>query len=166
MTIVEHERGDATIREATRADLLDVLRIEKSVFQQPWPYSAFERYVEVPGFLVSENDGYGVDTAVTGYVVAHAVPNHGRPLGHVKDIAVHSDCRGAGIGKALLGRSLAVLRREGARSVKLEVRRGNDPAIALYRQFGFEYLRTLPRYYSDGEDALVFVANLADRDAF
>lgn len=165
MTTVQPAQSPATIRQATRADLLDVFRTEKDVFEQPWPYSAFERLVGQPGFLVSEHAG-GADSfgTITGYVVADTIPNHGRPLGHIKDLAVAPDFRGQGVGESLLKRGLRELSRQGARSVKLEVRRGNEAAISLYRKYGFEYLRTLPKYYMDGEDAYVFVTNLESQD--
>jgi len=139
------------VREAERADLLAVHRIEQAAFPQPWPFAAFEEYLGNPGFLVAE------DAAVVGYVVADAVPNHGQPLGHVKDIAVRGDRRGEGIGRRLLERALAVLGGMGTASVKLEVREGNERARRLYRDYGFVHRRTIPRYYSDGEDALVLV---------
>ncbi|GGL34760.1 ribosomal-protein-alanine N-acetyltransferase [Halarchaeum grantii] len=148
---VEH----AGIRQARRGDLLDVFRIEKESFAQPWPFSAFEQHLGDPGFLVAEERA-----GVAGFVVADTIPNHGRPLGHVKDIAVHPDARGQGIGRSLLSHALSVLNAQGVRSAKLEVRRSNEPAISLYRTFDFEYLRTLPRYYSDGEDAFVMIARL------
>lgn len=168
VTTVERVSPGA-IRQATRADLLDVFRIEKEVFPQPWPFSAFERYLDEPGFLVYETtdvDPDAVGGPITGYVVADAIPNHGRPLGHIKDIAVAPSYQGQGIGSAILERGLAVLAAQGVRSAKLEVRRSNQRAISLYRNAGFEYLRTLPRYYSDGEDAFVFVTNLSNRDGF
>jgi len=90
------------------------------------------------------------------------VPNHGRPLGHVKDLAVHPDRRGEGVGSTLLDRSLAVLRGESARSVKLEVRVGNESARSLYDAFEFEPLRRVPRYYDDGEDAIIMVRQIAE----
>lgn len=169
MTTIEPANAEGGIRRAVQADLLDVYRIEKLVFPQPWPFSAFERYLGEPGFLVREREVtvQGLDAnPLAGYVVADAIPNHTRPLGHVKDIAVHPDDQGQGIGRALLGRALDALAAQGVRSAKLEVRRTNTAAIGLYREFGFEVLRTLPRYYSDGEDAFVMVANLEDRDAF
>jgi ribosomal-protein-alanine N-acetyltransferase len=139
------------IRQAERADLLAVYRIEQSAFPQPWPFAAFEQYLDEPGFLVA------ADSAVVGYVVADAVPNHGQPLGHVKDIAVRADRRGEGIGTRLLERALGVLGGQGVASVKLEVREGNERALSLYRDYDFVHRRTIPRYYSDGEDALVLV---------
>ena len=163
------------VRQAVQADLLAVLRIERASFDQPWPFPAFERYLGEPGFLVADEDDRetggaderGLQTPnVVGYVVADLIPNHGRPLGHVKDIAVHPDRRGKGLGAKLLERALTVLDDRGARSVKLEVRASNDRAVSLYADYGFEYLRTMPRYYDDGEDALILVVDLdADRSA-
>jgi ribosomal-protein-alanine N-acetyltransferase len=145
-------RASPQVRPAGRADLLEVFRIEQAAFPQPWPYGAFEGFLGQQGFLVAADD-----TGVVGYVVADTVPNHGRPLGHVKDIAVHPDHRGEGIGATLLERALEVLRSADASRVKLEVRAGNDAAIHLYRRFGFTHHHTIPRYYDDGEDALVMV---------
>jgi len=139
------------VRQAERADLLAVHRIEQASFPQPWPFDAFEQYLDEPGFLVADAGG------VVGYVVADSVPNHGRPLGHIKDIAVREQQRGQGIGSTLLERALGVLAARGVASVKLEVRESNAGARRLYRDFDFVHRRTVPRYYSDGEDALVLV---------
>jgi len=139
------------VRQAERADLLAVHRIEQSSFPQPWPFEVFEQYLGESGFLVAE------DEAVVGYVVADSVPNHGQPLGHIKDIAVREERRGEGIGSTLLEQALGVLHARGAASVKLEVRASNDGAQQLYDEYDFVHRRTIPRYYSDGEDALILV---------
>ena len=151
MTTVAPPGDGLQIRPVERADLLAVHRIEQSAFPQPWPFTAFEQYLDQPGFLVAE------DGTVVGYVVADSVPNHGRPLGHIKDIAVRETRRGEGIGATLLERALGVLATQGVASVKLEVRESNTRARSLYRRYGFVHRRTVPRYYSDGEDALVLV---------
>lgn len=140
------------VREAQRADLLAVFRIEQASFPQPWPFRAFERFLGEPGFLVAERNG-----TIVGYVVTDSVPNHGRAIGHVKDFAVHPEHRGRGVGTSLLQRTLADLAMRGVHTVKLEVRENNDAAIRLYRQHGFTHRQTSPRYYSNGEDALVMV---------
>ncbi|WP_340100331.1 ribosomal protein S18-alanine N-acetyltransferase [Salinibaculum salinum] len=153
MTTVASPGDGLRVRQAERADLLAVHRIEQVSFPQPWPFDAFERYLGEPGFLVADGE------AIVGYVVADSVPNHGRPLGHIKDIAVRERHRGAGIGSTLLERALGVLDARGVSSVKLEVRESNTGAQRLYREFGFVHRRTVPRYYSDGEDALVLVCD-------
>ena len=177
MTVRPEESTDAVrVRDAERADLLAVHRIERASFPSPWPMAAFERHLTSPAFLVAvdengdeagDNDedlaSETIDAAsVLGFVVADLVPNHGRPLGHVKDLAVHPDRRGEGVGSTLLDRSLAVLRGESARSVKLEVRVGNESARSLYDAFEFEPLRRVPRYYDDGEDAIIMVRQIAE----
>jgi ribosomal-protein-alanine N-acetyltransferase len=149
--------ADVIIREAEESDLRTVVGIERASFGQPWPYTAFERFLDEDGFLVAVRDG-----PVVGYVVGDVTPNFGRDVGHVKDLAVAPDARRRGIGRSLLVRSLVVLAGEGADLVKLEVRESNDPARSLYLDLGFEPARRVPRYYRDGEDALVMVLDVDD----
>lgn len=153
------EVPQVTVRRVTRADLLAVHRIEQASFGQPWPYDAFENLLEEPAFLVAEREG-----AIAGYAVADVTSNFGRDVGHLKDIAVHPDARGEGIGRQLLRSTLVRLRAQGAMVVKLEVRESNEPARKLYLSEGFEPLRRVPRYYNDGEDAIVMVLDLAEWD--
>ncbi|MFB6220571.1 MAG: ribosomal protein S18-alanine N-acetyltransferase [Halolamina sp.] len=159
MTITPDTPGveGLTIRQADRADLLAVFRIEKAVFPQPWPFASFEQFLGQPGFLVAVRGG-----AVVGYAVSDVTPNHGRDLGHLKDIAVHPSAQGEGVGRALLERVLLTLSVEGADVVKLEVRESNDTAQSLYEDVGFEPIRRVPGYYDDGEDAYVMVLDVAE----
>ncbi|MEF8773219.1 MAG: ribosomal protein S18-alanine N-acetyltransferase [Halobacteriales archaeon] len=148
------EAGGLDVRRASATDLLAVHRIERASFPNPWPYEAFERFLEDPGFLVAD------DGSVVGFVVADVVANRGRPVGHVKNLAVHPDRRGEEIGTTLLSRALMVLTQAGVDSVKLEVRRSNEAARKLYEQFGFEPVHRIADYYEDGEDAVVLVSEI------
>ncbi|MFA9429658.1 ribosomal protein S18-alanine N-acetyltransferase [Egicoccus sp. AB-alg2] len=74
---------------------------------------------------------------------------------HVLDVAVAPAVRGRGIGRRLLEELIVQERAAGAAGVTLEVRRSNVPAIALYRRLGFTVEGQRPRYYPDGEDALL-----------
>lgn len=149
-----------SIRQATRADLLAVVRIENESFSQPWSLEAFETFLGEPGFLVATRD----EQSIVGFVVSDVTPGYGHSVGHVKDIAVHPETRGTGVGSALLTRALTVLGSHGAESTKLEVRPSNEGAKRLYRRFGFEPLRRVPNYYDDGEDAIVMVRNRTNGD--
>lgn len=155
-TTASPEPPSVRIRSAERADLLGVLHIENESFPQPWPYDAFTRFLGEPGFLVAQ----GADGAVVGYIVSDVIPNHGGSVGHVKDLAVHPERRGQGIGRALLHRGIRTMAAQGAPTVKLEVRESNDTAIALYEDFGLQPLRRIPGYYQDGEDAIVMVLDV------
>ena len=138
------------IREATRADLLSIYRIETQVFDQPWPYPAFEGFLDEPNFLVAAANG-----SIVGYVVGDVTPTYGRDIGHIKDIAVHPNAQGNGIGRRLLQRAVLGLTVEGVGRIKLEVRKGNARARNLYRSEGFEPVTCLPGDYDDGEDAIL-----------
>jgi len=145
---VSPPRTSVRVRQAARADLPAIHRIEQAVFPQPWPPGAFEQFLGTAGFLVAD------DGLVVGYVVADVVAGHGHPVGHVKDIAVRADRRRKGVGSTLLERGIEALPDVGR--VRLEVRESNSGAIDLYRRHGFTYRRRLPGYYADGEDGLVF----------
>ena len=149
------------IRPAVRADLVAVVRIERRVFPEPWQLASIEQFLDSPGFLVMEDAGGGsVGDELAGYVVAETLDMGGRTVGHIKDLAVKPERQGAGRGRALLERALAVLSGQGASAVKLEVRPSNDRAIDLYRRYGFAVRRRRERYYPDGEDALVLSRQL------
>lgn len=74
----------------------------------------------------------------------------------VQTIGVAPELRRAGLGRVLLRTLLAEAAARGSRSVFLEVRVDNEPAQALYREFGFERVGVRRRYYQpEGVDALV-----------
>jgi ribosomal protein S18 acetylase RimI-like enzyme len=55
--------------------------------------------------------------------------------------------------------------RAGARGLVLEVRPSNRRAIRLYRHLGYDVVGRRPRYYADGEDALVMTFELGPRSS-
>jgi len=151
-TRVDINAKEVAIRQATRSDLLSIYRLEKKVFDQPWSYSAFEGFLGEPAFLVAMGDGQ-----LLGYVVADWTANFGSGFGHIKDLAVHPDAQRNGLGRLLLRNAVSRLLVEGVERIKLEVREGNTAARRLYKDEGFEPVQRIPRYYSDGEAALVLV---------
>ncbi len=75
---------------------------------------------------------------------------------HVANIAVHPAFRQRGIGRRLLIHALNDARAQGMTSALLEVRAGNQAALALYRHLGFEIVGRRKHYYRDNhEDALL-----------
>ena len=70
-------------------------------------------------------------------------------------VGVHPAWRRRGIARELLARVAADARDLGAAVCSLEVRASNEGARAFYEALGFRSLGARPRYYSDGEDALI-----------
>jgi ribosomal protein S18 acetylase RimI-like enzyme len=60
-----------------------------------------------------------------------------RPLLNIHDLAVVPDCRGQGIGRALLAEAEKQALLRGCCKLTLEVREDNLPARSLYERFGF-----------------------------
>ncbi len=78
--------------------------------------------------------GLRVGTTLTGYAVAVRLPFEAE----LQAILVDDAWRGRGFARRLLAAVVAQARAWGSERLLLEVRAGNAPAIALYRDAGFE----------------------------
>lgn len=99
-----------------------------------------------------------VDNERRGFLVGWVVADELQ----IQDLAVRLDARRQGLGRALLTHALAGARARGLRVAVLEFREDNHAAQALYGSLGFARLTRRPRYYADGEAALVFALELED----
>jgi ribosomal-protein-alanine N-acetyltransferase len=90
-----------------------------------------------------------------GEVVGGAVARGAADEVELLWIAVESGRQRRGVGRRLLS-ALLGWADESAACVLLEVRASNGPARALYERLGFVVLGRRPRYYRDGEDAVLF----------
>lgn len=75
-------------------------------------------------------------------------------------IAVAPAARRQGLGQALLRAAEADLRTAGIQHLHLEVRTSNGAARSLYEAEGWRLSGHRPRYYRDGEDAVVYTKKL------
>ena len=141
------------IEPATFADLDAIHRLEEESFPSPWRREFFESELRSSGRLnlVVRRDG-----AIIGYVFAMWLFDEM----HVNKIAVTEAERRKGIAEALMSRCIAFAREHDIRSIALEVRKSNRGAQEFYRhlQFAPSYVR--PRYYPDGESAVVMTKKL------
>ena len=79
---------------------------------------------------------------------------------HVNKIAVDDRDRRKGIALALMERCTAFARKNEVKTISLEVRESNAGARAFYSRLGFTLLYVRPRYYPDGEAAVVMMREL------
>lgn len=92
-----------------------------------------------------------VDARLVGYAGGWVVDGDVQIL----KVAVVPDMRRCGIARELLSRVAGDARNLGASTSSLEVRASNAGAQALYERLGYKSLGKRPRYYSDGEDAVI-----------
>ncbi|SNB45601.1 [SSU ribosomal protein S18P]-alanine acetyltransferase [Geobacter sp. DSM 9736] len=147
-----------TICPMSEEDLNDVLLIEAASFPHPWNRTHFLDELKSPhSFPLVAFDAGG---RVAGYICAMQVLDEG----HILDVAVRPDLRGCGIGRLLVEKVLGMCRQSGADYVSLEVRPSNLAAVELYRRMGFIVTGRRPRYYHDGEDALLMEFIFGDNE--
>ena len=79
-------------------------------------------------------------------------------VAHVLDVGVDPAHQRRGIGSRLCRAVMDEAWRRGVSGVTLEVRRSNAAARALYRGLGMTESGLRPRYYPDGECAVIFWA--------
>jgi ribosomal-protein-alanine acetyltransferase len=135
--------------EPARADDLGRLERLERAFPDPWPRNFLAMELQHPAALLL------VARDPAGVVAGYAAFRRGAGDAELLRLAVEPGARRRGLGRSLTQRGLEILRAEGCAACHLEVRTGNVGAIALYEGLGFDRVAVRPRYYSDGDDALV-----------
>jgi bifunctional N6-L-threonylcarbamoyladenine synthase / protein kinase Bud32 len=80
----------------------------------------------------------------------------------IQDLAVEPRFQRQGLGRALLTRAIGDGALEGARFASLEVRESNQKALSFYAALEFVEVGRRPRYYSDGEAALLLARHFGE----
>lgn len=136
------------IRPMTMSDLDQVVAVERLCHAHPWSAELFQRELANP---ISTIDLLWFGDTLAGFLCVWMI---GGEL-EILNVATAPACRRRGVAAALMRHAFERGRSQGLQSAFLEVRVGNTGAIELYRKFGFTVVSRRPRYYADGEDALV-----------
>ncbi|MCK4405012.1 MAG: ribosomal protein S18-alanine N-acetyltransferase [Hadesarchaea archaeon] len=136
------------IRDVKSNDMQAILTIEYKCFKDPYPLSLLNRLhaMHPDGFLVAE-----AEDKIVGYVIG--VLRWGA-TGHILAIATDPPYQRQGIASALMEHIINRLRANGAKLVRLEVRKSNAGAQQFYLKLGFRQQGEVPYYYEDGEAAM------------
>jgi [ribosomal protein S18]-alanine N-acetyltransferase len=144
------------IREFQAEDFETLWRMDQECFPPGIAYSKAElkEYVSHRrSFTLVASD---VETGtVAGFIVVDKAPT-----GHVITIDVIAEARRSGVGSLLLRAAEDRLRAAGSKAVGLETAVDNLAALSFYKRHGYSVIRTSPRYYSNGVDALVMKKEL------
>lgn len=163
-----------TIRDFQAADFDTLWRIDQVCFPPGISYSRAElkTYMRYPGSftLVAEGAGHpaaavpdlgkagknptaitSANPSIAGFIVAESE----RGSGHIITIDVIEAARRSGVGSLLLRAAEDRLHQAQCRAVELEAAVDNISALSFYKRHGYHVIKTFPRYYSNGVDALV-----------
>lgn len=133
----------------------EAAQLETVCFSEPWSERLLTGALEDPNahFFAAE-DASG---QLLGYAGLHDIVGEG----YVDNIAVFPQCRRQGIGEALTAALIGWAKKKELSLLTLEVRAGNQPAIALYRKLGLrEEGRRKNFYRHPTEDALIMTLRL------
>jgi [ribosomal protein S18]-alanine N-acetyltransferase len=150
-----------TLRDYRPDDFASLWQIDQSCFPPGIAYSRYElsSYIRRQGTftLIAETCDSEGEGNIIGFLVAEA---DRRRVGHIITIDVLSSARKQGLGSSLLEAAETRLRSDGCRSIYLETAVDNATALAFYKRHNYSVIQTVPRYYSNGVDALVLEKNL------
>ncbi|HXP17798.1 MAG TPA: N-acetyltransferase [Terriglobales bacterium] len=95
--------------------------------------------------------------SIVGFIVAEADRSS---TGHIITIDVLPTVRRAGVGSQLLRAAEDRLRAADSHCAVLETAVDNRAALSFYKAHAYSVVKTVPRYYSNGVDALVLKKDL------
>ncbi len=144
------------IRDFQPQDFETLWRLDQECFSSEIAYSRQElqAYLRHKGAftLIAVDEEHG---QVQGFIVAHP-----GITGHIITIDVSPKLQRSGIGSLLLRAAEDRLHAAGSAAVGLETAVDNLSALSFYKRHGYSVIRTWPRYYPNGVDALVMKKEL------
>jgi [ribosomal protein S18]-alanine N-acetyltransferase len=144
------------IRDSTPEDFEALWRMDQECFP---PGIAYSRR-ELSTYMRHRRAFTLVAVEVAGRSIAGFIVAYGGSPGHVITIDVAPKARRSGVGSLLLRAVEDRLAAAGIKTVGLETAVDNVAALSFYKRHGYSVIRTWPRYYSNGVDALVLEKEL------
>jgi ribosomal-protein-alanine acetyltransferase len=167
MDFLDHYNGLPKSRRISMAEIIitpadsenieDLLAIENRCFESDRISRRSFRYLITRGHartLVAKSGG-----RILGYVIV--LFSRGTTMARVYSLAVDPDARGQGIGRMLVEAAENAAKSNACSEIRLEVRKDNATAIALYQTLKFKPFGVLSEYYEDHQDALRFHKSIA-----
>lgn len=137
------------IQRAGEKDAGEIAALEGEVFSDAWGRQGVCDTLKNPGASIfcAWEEGQ-----LIGYLILYFVLDEGE----IARIAVRKPSRRKGAAGKLLGRALEFCAEKEIRTLFLEVRKSNAPAIAFYRKWGFKEDGIRKNFYTDPpEDAIL-----------
>src|ERR1035437_541054 len=140
-----------------RADLTEILAIERESFSSPWTPGMFAEELEntLAQCLVIRII-YEGKSVIGAYIIFRLIADEA----HLHNLAVKKESKRQGLAQSLMETMKDIAMQVGICARTLEVRETNKEAISLYRKCGFVVKGRRPLYYTDThEDAQIMWAD-------
>jgi ribosomal-protein-alanine N-acetyltransferase len=148
-----------SLREFRPEDFEVLWRIDQKCFAPgiAYPRRELAAYLQRRGSFTIVAEIAAEKSDVAGFIVAEASR---RGVGHIITIDVLPASRRGGLGSMLLAAAEERLRQGRCHTAVLETAVDNASALAFYKRHQYSVVKTVPRYYSNGVDALVLEKDL------
>lgn len=144
------QKLEICLRVMEDADVAQVAALEKECFSDAWSEKL------VSDILSSSFDEAWVLVCPDGKIIGYINLRFLAGEGELMRIAVLPEYRGHGYSRMLMDRMVRSAHENEAPDLTLEVRAGNEPAIGLYKSYGFVEEAVRKGYYHNPtEDALI-----------
>jgi ribosomal protein S18 acetylase RimI-like enzyme len=137
------------IRTGTADDLEDLIRLETAFGDDRFTQNQLK-------YLLTKAHGHTLVLEHGRAVCGSAIMlwRKQSTVGRLFSIVIDPGYQGRGFGRKLLEACEEAAAQHACRSIILEVRADNKPAIGLYKAFGYHITGDLPGYYADGSNGL------------
>jgi ribosomal-protein-alanine N-acetyltransferase len=155
-------RARLEIRRIRPEDLDEVMVIERAAFKHPWSTELFRRELEHDWSTIliavePLSSAAKSEERIVAFLIYWLVHDEI----HILNVAVAPEHRRKGIARLLMAETERRAHLADASLMTLEVRRSNQGALDLYKEFDYRAVGVRPNYYVDeGEDAIVMVKEL------
>lgn len=150
--------SEVTIDLMDKADLPQILAIERQSFPSPWTAGMFTRELESShSVCLTARINIEGKSIVGAYIIFWLVADEV----HLHNLAVKKEFRRKGLAFGLMEVMKEIAGENAITAQTLEVRESNIEAIKLYQKCGFVVEGIRPLYYAEThEDALIMWANV------
>lgn len=142
------ENFEVKISTMEPSDLESIAPNLEADFDDFWNYNVFKSELENGNskYLVAK-----INDKIVGFAGIIPVLDEA----DISNIVVHKHFRNQKIGSLLLKNLITLARSINIKTLNLEVRESNLPAIKLYKKYGFEICGVRKNYYDNVEDAVL-----------
>jgi len=156
------------VRKYRPEDFQTLWRIDQACFPPGISYTPFElkSFIHRGGSFTlvaaaaheaaQERPSSDLNRGILGFLIAA----YRGLAGHLITIDVCAEARRHRVGSALLGAAESRMRLGNCKVVRLETAVDNLAALSFYKRHAYSVTKVVPRYYSNGVDALVFEKKL------
>ena len=142
------------MRPLTVGDVTQVAELAKRVGPRPWSAESFLAELEYGLCWVVAEGG-----EIRGFIAVRLLHDEW----HLMNLGIDPVWRRRGLAREMLNKVIGELQAKGGSPLLLEVRSGNEAAVALYKTSGFEVVGGRKGYYPSefgAEDALLMAFSL------